>query len=193
MVSHESLVAELSVVSGMSTEDRLNHAQKRRLEQVRTFNEYEKSLNEAQNKKSDNVKTGKSVKFGNCVTLLEAAARNDYEEVLYLLQHNVNPNEANDDGLTALHQACIDNFNGIVELLLENGADVNSVDSEFWTPLHAACTCGHTNIAQILVKRGANLLALNADQNMPYDICEEEDTLSYIEHAMSTEVSPKNR
>nr|XP_002122972.1 protein phosphatase 1 regulatory inhibitor subunit 16B-like isoform X1 [Ciona intestinalis] len=182
MVSHETLVAELSVVSSMSTEDRLNHAQKRRIEQIRKWNEYEKKLNDA-NKPKANL--GKSVKFGDCVTLLEAAARNDYDEVKHLLESKVNPNEANDDGLTALHQACIDNFDGIVELLLENGAYVNSVDSEFWTPLHAACTCGHTNIAQILVDRGANLLSLNADQNMPYDICEEEDTLVYIERAMA--------
>ena len=33
--------------------------------------------------------------------------------------------------------------------------------------------------------RGADLLALNADQNMPYDICEEEETLCFIEQAMA--------
>ena len=34
--------------------------------------------------------------------------------------------------------------------------------------------------------RDADLLALNADQNMPYDICDEEDTLRFIEGAMSS-------
>ena len=53
----------------------------------------------------------------------------------------------------ATFQACIDNFEDIVELLLDYGASVNATDSEYWTPLHAACTCAHTNIAQILVQR----------------------------------------
>lgn len=38
----------------------------------------------------------------------------------------------------------------------------------------------------ILFFRGADLLAVNADGNMPYDICEDEITLDYIESAMAT-------
>lgn len=33
--------------------------------------------------------------------------------------------------------------------------------------------------------RGADLLAVNADGNMPYDICEDELTLDYIESEMA--------
>lgn len=33
--------------------------------------------------------------------------------------------------------------------------------------------------------RGADLLAVNADGNMPYDICEDEQTLDFIESEMS--------
>ena len=33
--------------------------------------------------------------------------------------------------------------------------------------------------------RGADLLAVNADGNMPYDICEDEQTLDYIESEMA--------
>lgn len=32
---------------------------------------------------------------------------------------------------------------------------------------------------------GANLLAVNADGNMPYDICEDEEALDYIENEMA--------
>ena len=32
--------------------------------------------------------------------------------------------------------------------------------------------------------RGANLLVVNADGNMPYDICEDDTTLDYIENEM---------
>ena len=34
-------------------------------------------------------------------------------------------------------------------------------------------------------KRGADLLSVNADGNMPYDICEDEVTLDYIESEMA--------
>lgn len=37
----------------------------------------------------------------------------------------------------------------------------------------------------ILIARGANLLGVNADGNMPYDICEDETTLDYIESEMA--------
>lgn len=40
-------------------------------------------------------------------------------------------------------------------------------------------------IFRILIARGANLLAVNADGNMPYDICEDEQALDYIESEMA--------
>lgn len=45
-------------------------------------------------------------------------------------------------------------------------------------------TCGHLQICRILVSHGAELLALNADGNMPYDICDDEVTLDFIETQM---------
>lgn len=38
---------------------------------------------------------------------------------------------------------------------------------------------------RILISHGANLLAVNADGNMPYDICEDEKCLDYIENEMA--------
>ncbi|KAG5887833.1 hypothetical protein JTB14_022690 [Gonioctena quinquepunctata] len=40
-------------------------------------------------------------------------------------------------------------------------------------------------LSRILIARGANLLAVNADGNMPYDICEDEAALDYIESEMA--------
>ncbi len=37
----------------------------------------------------------------------------------------------------------------------------------------------------LCVNRGANLLAVNADGNMPYDICDDDETLDIIESAMA--------
>ncbi|KAG6926947.1 protein phosphatase 1 regulatory subunit 16A, partial [Chelydra serpentina] len=80
---------------------------------------------------------------------------------------------------------CIDDFGDVVGLLLEAGVDVNACDSELWTPLHAAATCGHLHLVELLIKHGANLLAVNTDGNMPYDLCEDDVTLDYIETAMA--------
>uniref|UniRef100_A0A4W6CAH6 Protein phosphatase 1 regulatory subunit 16A n=1 Tax=Lates calcarifer TaxID=8187 RepID=A0A4W6CAH6_LATCA len=78
-------------------------------------------------------------------------------------------------------QCCIDDFVEIVQCLLDAGACVNACDSELWTPLHAAATCGHTGLVQLLIQAGADLLAVNADGNMPYDLCEDGVTQERID------------
>ncbi|XP_022646332.1 protein phosphatase 1 regulatory inhibitor subunit 16B-like isoform X2 [Varroa destructor] len=97
----------------------------------------------------------------------------------------VSPDSTNEDGLTALHQCCIDNNEEMTKLLVEFGANVNAKDSEQWTPLHAAATCGHLHLVKYLILKGADLLSVNADGNMPYDICEDEPTLDHIETEMA--------
>lgn len=130
------------------------------------------------------------VKFISSIVLLEAAARNDLDEVKRLLDEGIDPNSCNEDGLTALHQCCIDHYPQMMKLLVEGGADVNATDSELWTPLHAAATCNHLDLVQYLIANGADLLAVNSDGNMPYDICEEtqtgDRTLDFIENAMAS-------
>ena len=125
------------------------------------------------------------VNFVPAIMLLEAAARNDLEEVRRLLSLGVSPDSTNEDGLTALHQCCIDDSEEMMKVLVEFGADVNAADSEQWTPLHAAATCGHLHLVKFLIEKNASLLAVNGDGNMPYDICEDETTLSFIENEMA--------
>ena len=157
----------------------------------------------------------------------------------------VSPDSTNEDGLTALHQCCIDDSEEMMQLLISYGGDPNATDTEKWTPLHAAATCGHLHLVKgrylydvckifgfldplplstfgsdiwvstkstqpplicphshyppppsrcgrlisialkFLIDSGADLLAVNADGNMPYDLCEDETTLSYIENEMA--------
>ncbi|KAM5136898.1 protein phosphatase 1 regulatory subunit 16A isoform 1-T1 [Callospermophilus lateralis] len=191
MAEHLELLAEMPMVGKMSTQERLKHAQKRRAQQVKIWAQAEK---EAQAKKGNGKQLQKEaagreppkqVVFPPSVVLLEAAARNDLEEVRQLLRSGVSPDLANEDGLTALHQCCIDDFREMVQQLLEAGADVNARDSECWTPLHAAATCGHLHLVELLIARGADLLAVNTDGNMPYDLCEDEQTLDCLETAMA--------
>ncbi|XP_054840726.1 protein phosphatase 1 regulatory subunit 16A [Eublepharis macularius] len=188
MADHLELLAEMSAVSRMGTQERLKHAQKRRTQQLKKWAQFEKEVLSKKSKAEKKKKGGskeRRVVFPANTCLLEAACRNDVDEVRQFLLSGISPNLCNEDGLTALHQCCIDDYGDIAELLLEAGADVNACDSELWTPLHAAATCGHLHLVELLIEKGANLLAVNSDGNMPYDLCEDDVTLDYVETAMA--------
>lgn len=193
MADHQDLVAEIPSVERMGTQERLKHAKKRRSQQLKKWVNYEKQLDKDNSKKAKKGQPQKKhrrqkttkVRFKGNIMLLESAARNDLEDVKRLLSAGVNPDVTNEDGLTALHQCCIDDNEEMLKLLLEFGALVNARDTELWTPLHAAATCGHVHLCRYLIDKGAELLAVNADGNMPYDICEDEVTLDYIETEMA--------
>ncbi|XP_052831071.1 protein phosphatase 1 regulatory subunit 12A isoform X2 [Octopus bimaculoides] len=194
-MEHFDLVAEIAVVEKMSPVERLVHARKRRAYQLKQYRRYEKKMDKefAKKRKPNSYSSSKKlakpfkrgVDFADNIKLLEAAARNDIEEVQELLMNSVNPDLTNEDGLTALHQCCIDESKKLMQLLLDFGANINARDSELWTPMHAAATCGHIRLCEILIQYNADLLAVNADGNMPYDICDDEDTLDLIENEMA--------
>jgi len=50
---------------------------------------------------------------------------------------------ANDEGITALHNAICAGHMEIVQTLVEYGVDVNVVDLDGWTPLHCAASCNN--------------------------------------------------
>ncbi|XP_029313873.1 protein phosphatase 1 regulatory subunit 16A [Cottoperca gobio] len=191
---HGELLAEMATVGRLSATERLKHAQKRRTQQLKGWAQMEKDSTRGSRAKADKKKARTiKVTFPKAITLLDAAARNDVEEVRELLNNGVSPDLVNEDGLTALHQCCIDDFVEIVQCLLDAGACVNACDSELWTPLHAAATCGHTGLVQLLIQAGADLLAVNADGNMPYDLCEDEATLELLEMVMAEQGITQDR
>ncbi|XP_040199864.1 protein phosphatase 1 regulatory subunit 12A [Rana temporaria] len=121
------------------------------------------------------VKRKKSkVKFDDGAVFLAACSSGDSDEVLKLLDRGADINYANVDGLTALHQACIDDNIEMVKFLVENGASINQPDNEGWIPLHAASSCGYLDIAEYLISQGANVGAVNSEGDTPLDIAEEE-------------------
>lgn len=159
---------------------RIERARENRRQQLLNWERFDKEC-----KIKPKKRRGKHVAFGSGTVFFEAAARDDFDEVKRLLEENVNPDVQNEDGLTALHQCCINNSIDMSILLLDHGANVNATDKELWTPLHAAATCGHKELCDLLIKRGADLLALNVDGNMPYDLCEDDDTLMLVESQMA--------
>ncbi|RXM99070.1 Protein phosphatase 1 regulatory subunit 12A [Acipenser ruthenus] len=114
------------------------------------------------------------VKFDDGAVFLAACSSGDSDEVLKLLDRGADINYANVDGLTALHQACIDDNIEMVTFLVENGAIINQPDNEGWIPLHAAASCGYLDIAEYLIRQGADVGVVNSEGETPLDIAEEE-------------------
>ncbi|XP_063073221.1 protein phosphatase 1 regulatory subunit 12A isoform X8 [Engraulis encrasicolus] len=114
------------------------------------------------------------VKFDDGAVFLAACSAGDTEEVLRMLDRGADINYANVDGLTALHQACIDDNVDMVTFLVEHGASINQPDNEGWIPLHAAASCGYLDIAEYLIGQGASVGVVNSEGETPLDIAEEE-------------------
>ncbi|XP_063591184.1 protein phosphatase 1 regulatory subunit 12C-like [Penaeus indicus] len=188
MMDHNELVKEMQHIDKLPVTERVAIARKRRKQQLATYAKWAKTDNFSSRKSKPLQRKG--IQFSSEVQLLETAARaaNDkgaIDEMRVLLKSGVDPNQMNHDGLTALHQACIDGSLEMVNLLLKAGANVNIVDRDLWTPLHAAATCGHFKIVTTLIRAGANLIAINGDGDLPYDITEDEVTQHYLENEMT--------
>eukprot|EP00039_Didymoeca_costata_P031625 m.35698 g.35698 ORF g.35698 m.35698 type:complete len:476 (+) comp8931_c0_seq1:257-1684(+) len=113
------------------------------------------------------------IKFDNASVFLDAAAQSDEAQVEKMLKEGmVDPNVPNSDGLTALHQACIENSMKVINILLEYKADVNAKDNDWWTPMHAASACSHWRVINLLISNGADVAAVNADGDLAVDLAE---------------------
>ncbi|CAF1620451.1 unnamed protein product [Adineta ricciae] len=169
------------MLSGISPSDEVNRqssAIAKRREQLRRWDESET------NRESANVKISQRVKFQQAYVFLAACSSSDRDEVEKLLQRGVDINTSNIDGLTALHQACIDNNLLMVEYLLNRSADINCQDNEGWTPLHAASSCGNLDIVKYLLSRGAIVDVCNNEGELPIDIAEGDDIIACLEEDM---------
>lgn len=157
---------------------RQSSAISKRREQLRRWDESET------NRESANVKISQRVKFQQAYVFLAACSSSDRDEVEKLLQRGVDINTSNIDGLTALHQACIDNNLLMVEYLLNRSADINCQDNEGWTPLHAAASCGNLDIVKYLLSHGAIVDVCNNEGELPIDIAEGDEIIACLEDDM---------
>ncbi|XP_056595505.1 protein phosphatase 1 regulatory subunit 12A [Triplophysa dalaica] len=114
------------------------------------------------------------VRFAQGAVFMAACSAGDQEEVAELLRQGADINHANVDGLTALHQACIDENAEMVQFLVESGSNVNRGDNEGWTPLHAAASCGFLQITKYLIEHGARVGAVNSEGELPLDVATED-------------------
>ncbi|MEE6482955.1 hypothetical protein FKM82_013388 [Ascaphus truei] len=120
---------------------------------------------------------GRSVRFERAAEFLAACAGGDLLEAEEMLRGEAGKeviDSTNTDGISALHQASIDENLEVVEFLVNHGANVNQADNEGWSPLHVAASCGYMEIAEYLLKHSANIAAVNSDGDVPLDIAEDD-------------------
>ncbi|XP_036133310.1 protein phosphatase 1 regulatory subunit 12B isoform X4 [Molossus molossus] len=161
-------MAELEHLGGKRAES----ARVRRAEQLRRWRGSQTEQEPAE-RQPRTRRGAPRVRFEDGAVFLAACSSGDTDEVKRLLARGADINTANVDGLTALHQACIDENFEMVKFLVENRADVNQQDNEGWTPLHAAASCGHLNIAEYFLSHGASVSIVNSEGEVPSDLAEE--------------------
>lgn len=94
--------------------------------------------------------------------LLKYVARGSYDKCKSLLRKKrAAVDSLDEDGGTALHQACRHGHKKIVQLLLRHGASFVSRDANGDTPAHAAAANGHVKVVTTLVQESQGLLDLS--------------------------------
>ncbi|KAJ8938810.1 hypothetical protein NQ318_004085 [Aromia moschata] len=132
-------------------------------------------------KKGNLKQTGKSnlsrrVSFDPLALLLDASLEGELELVKKTATQVPNPSAANDEGITALHNAICAGHLEIVKFLVEFGCDVNAQDSDGWTPLHCAASCNNLTMVKFLVEHGACIFATTlSDHETAAEKCEEDE------------------
>uniref|UniRef100_A0A3P9IR39 Protein phosphatase 1 regulatory subunit n=1 Tax=Oryzias latipes TaxID=8090 RepID=A0A3P9IR39_ORYLA len=151
-------------------------AKQRRQDQLQRWlgSETDQTVSEGREMSGGSGTRRAKVQFAQGAVFMAACSAGDREEVAALLRQGADINHANVDGLTALHQACIDENAEMVQFLVESGSDINRGDNEGWTPLHAASSCGFIQIAKYLIEQGANVGAINSEGELPLDVATED-------------------
>merc|ERR1712013_864014 len=88
---------------------------------------------------------------------------------------DIDVDRINMSGMTALHQAVLDDNMVMVRLLIHHGAKLNKLDEDCWTPLHAAAANGLHNIARYLISQGADKEALTDEGEKAEDLVDPDD------------------
>ncbi|XP_061575883.1 relA-associated inhibitor isoform X2 [Cololabis saira] len=148
--------------------------------------------------KKDRKSSGRQARLSPLVLLLDGALVGELDTVQKAVQEMTDPSQANDEGITGLHNAICGGHYNVVDFLVRIGANVSAPDSHGWTPLHCAASCNDRVLCEFLVRNGAAVVAMTesdgataAQKCDPYapGFEECESFLRGIEEAMGVENS----
>ena len=118
----------------------------------------------------------RKVSFDPLALLLDASLEGELDLVRQTAAAVADPSAANDEGITALHNAICAGHLDIVKFLVRFGCDVNAQDSDGWTPLHCAASCNNLAMVRFLVEHGACIFATTlSDHETAAEKCEEDE------------------
>lgn len=115
----------------------------------------------------------------------------DVHELLRILGHQrseVDLNQANHVGLTALHHAVLTNNIDSVKLLLTYGADVRVQDVYGFSPLHTSAALGFVQITSLLIVFGADVFSLTKQKELPIDVAKDISVIRLLTNEMCLRV-----
>ena len=100
---------------------------------------------------------------------LHVAVRdNDVAKVNEILESNaVDINKEDENGISALIEACIAGNEEIVQILLEAGCPAQPAAGFKHSPIRGATVCGHAHLIPILLKHGADPNSLSDGNRSP--------------------------
>jgi len=103
--------------------------------------------------------------------LLEAAKKEDVEEVQGWLEQGADINAVDYMQRTPLHIAAHSGNLAVVECLVKKEADVNAVDTAFKRmPIHYAAESGNVEVVKCLVKKGADVNAVDQSNKKAFHL-----------------------
>src|SRR5688572_21311070 len=87
----------------------------------------------------------------------DAAMRSDFDGLVSLIRQGADVNQAQADGMTALHWAAVNGNDEVAHVLIRAGAQIEaSTRLGSYTPLHLASKGGHAAVVNALLAAGAN-------------------------------------
>jgi len=118
------------------------------------------------------------VRFPDEVVFEDHIKESDGDAIMNMLRRasvEIDLDRINMSGMTALHQAVLDDNLACVRILIQHGAKINKKDEDGWTPLHAAAANGLPHIARYLISQGADKDALTDESEKAVDLVDPED------------------